>query len=161
MNTGNNRPGADRRFALPRALRIMLAAAALVAPPGRRDSWRREWTAEILFALQTGRNPLRVTIRALWCFADALLLWPQILNRLRTELLMRGWFMDFKVAVRSFSRAPALTAVMIATLALGIGAASSIFGGAALMLGFAALVSIYLPARRPTDVDPAEVLRPQ
>lgn len=59
-------------------------------------------------------------VRTLWCFFDAVWLWKR-------EMKMRGWGREMRIALRALSRVKGLAAVMVLTLALGIGASGTIF----------------------------------
>ena len=47
---------------------------------------------------------------------------------LQKESWVGGWIQDFKYAVRSIAGAKKFAAIVVATLALGIGANSAVFG---------------------------------
>jgi predicted permease len=104
---------------------VLRAVAPLVPYDIRRD-WLREWRAEFAYssarARRTGRSmPLSSFSRALGAIAHALWLrW----DRWRVEMIMQ----DLKHALRSLRRKPSFTAVVVLTLAIGIGGTTAIFG---------------------------------
>lgn len=69
----------EEAFAVPRSSRWLIQAAALLAPPGLRRSWKREWLGELWYGYETllrsgtsrPRAWRRVTTFALGAFIDA------------------------------------------------------------------------------------------
>ncbi|HXV63548.1 MAG TPA: ABC transporter permease [Vicinamibacteria bacterium] len=112
----------SRRFAHAIALRLIDAASAIVPAP-RRDRFREEWRAELWHARDTyGR--WRLVRTSIGAFADARLsrrLHPG--NPRRNRMLRR----DLALALRGFAKQPLLALVAVFTLAVAIGANTSIF----------------------------------
>jgi predicted permease len=108
-------------------MRIIAAAARLV-PPARREDWRREWMAEAAHAWRRGGARgsgssalrMRLRLRILTCWIDAL--WER-----KQTMTMSGLLNDVRFATRSLMRYPAFTLVAVLTLALGIGATTAVF----------------------------------
>lgn len=104
---------------------VLRAAAPLVPYDIRRD-WLREWRAEFAYAAtraqRAGRElPLTSMFRALGSIVHAAWLrW----DRWRVEMIIQ----DIKHALRSLRRKPSFTAVVVLTLAIGIGGNAAIFG---------------------------------
>ena len=107
--------------------RLIEWASALV-PFARREAWRREWEAEVAHAWRRmkaeGRPSAwavaRLHLRIFTCVVDAL--WER-----KETMTMTGLFGDFKHALRALGRRPTFTAIVVLTLALGIGATTAVF----------------------------------
>jgi predicted permease len=106
----------------------LLRVVAHLVPSSRRDDWLAEWRAELLHAWSrdhstTGSIALR--LRCLGAIADAVWLW-----RRYGRLSPGGPHMithDLRFATRSLLRKPAFTSIVVGTLAVCIGATTSVF----------------------------------
>ena len=118
------------RRRLPGETLVRLAALAL--PRSRRDEWLAEWLAELEWtwrgdpvAQRSSRDAFRLRLRCVGAFADAVAL------RRRThrgdESRSHRIASDAQFAIRSLRRTPMFTAVVVSTLALCIGATTSVF----------------------------------
>jgi len=110
----------------------LVRLAALALPDSHRDEWIAEWLAEIEWAWQNDANArrspraaFRLRVRCLGAIADAVTLRRRIArgNDVRSQTILS----DARFAVRSLRRTPMFTAVVVATLALCIGATTSVF----------------------------------
>ena len=105
---------------------LVLRAAAPLVPYDIRRDWLREWRAE--FAYTAARAARRQQPMSAGCLFRALgavvhaawLRW----DRWRVEMIIQ----DLKHAWRSLIRKPSVTAVVVLTLAIGIGGNAAIFG---------------------------------
>lgn len=101
---------------------MLIRLLARLVPRSHRDDWRAEWIAELT---HSNLPPWRRRVRALGSLADAL--W---IARHHGD---RGWWSstllahDVRYAARTLRRAPAFAAIVVATLALCIGASSAVF----------------------------------
>ena len=110
-----------------RCMRVVRTARAIV-PEQRRDDWTREWSGELWYraSLLDRSRPIdrqlasRLILRTLGAF-------PHAFWALTDELRLDPMLQDLKYALRGMITRPAFTALVIATLALGIGANSAMF----------------------------------
>jgi putative ABC transport system permease protein len=108
----------------------LVRLAARVVPADRRDDWIAEWTGELAHATAIGRRtgaaPLLLHLGLLWRALGAL---PDALclRRLHGIAPMHSLDLDLRVAVRTLRRRPGFVAVVVLTLALGIGATTALF----------------------------------
>ena len=117
----------DARAVYERCMRMVRAACVLV-PERRRDEWIREWQGELWYraSLLDGsrsgdpHSARRLVVRTLGAFPHAF--WV-----LTDEMRIDPMLQDLKYALRGLLKRPAFAALVIATLALGIGANTAMF----------------------------------
>ena len=98
---------------------LWLRLVSVLVPRDRRAAWLIEWRAELAHDAHAGRAGAHDTASvARGALAHAL--W---LRRLEWSFAMK----DFRYALRLARRSPGLSAVIVGTLALGIGAATAMF----------------------------------
>lgn len=95
-----------------KGLRRFITLVAWLAPASRRREFKAEWEAEL------ATDPSMT--RAVGAVSDAL-----FLSRQAWSLDM--WLQDVRYSLRVLARRPAYTALVLLTLAIGIGAATSVF----------------------------------
>ena len=110
----------------------LVRLAGLALPASHRDEWIAEWLAELEWAWQgdpnarrSPRAAFRLRLRCLGAIADAVTLRRRIASGddVRSHTILS----DARFAVRSLRRTPMFTTVVVATLALCIGATTSVF----------------------------------
>ncbi len=141
---GGGSPGGGRnaedwpRSGLLAAGRSWLRGLSSLVPEGRREEWRSEWEAELW---QLWRRATRVPERYAGVVArgegEGLLRLAAVMRYLAgapfsvmhelKEEWMRDLWQDVRYGVRSLLRAPAFLVVAVLTLALGIGANTTVF----------------------------------
>lgn len=101
----------------------VLGLWAMAVPAHRRDAWMREWSGELCYAL--GRTDgafslARVWLRAGLASVDAL--WIRM-----EDVQMGDWLTSLARTARTLMRSPTFTVVFVMTLAVGIGASTTVF----------------------------------
>ncbi len=105
----------------------LIRVVGVIVPRRLRDDWRQEWEAELQYREEMlaewdrldWRNKLDLLRRSLGAFWDALLLQPR---RMEDEM-----FQDLRFGARMLLKQPGFSAVVILTLALGIGVNTAMF----------------------------------
>jgi putative ABC transport system permease protein len=105
----------------------LIRLTGVIVPRRLRSDWRQEWEAELRHRERSlavwdrldGRKKIFLLWRSLAALWDALLLQPR---RLEDEM-----FQDVRFGIRMLLRSPGWTAVIILTLAVGVGAVTSVF----------------------------------
>ena len=106
----------------------IVAWASMILPPEARPDWTAEWIGELHhYWKDAGRRNqsaplarLLLMVRCLGAFSDAVML----RRRLGGPLMLAN---DLRYAIRTLVRRPGFSAVVVITLALGIGATTAIF----------------------------------
>lgn len=95
---------------------------ARLVPRSHRDSWRDEWLAELA---HSELPSWRLRLRAVGALMDAL--WLARHRSIWARLDSTRFAHDLRYAARSLARKPAFSLIVVGTLALCIGATSSVF----------------------------------
>lgn len=112
---------------VPFGVRWLLAFAAIVVPAHRRSLWRRQWVAEIEHRCR-GQEGGPGLVKFAWGSVT------HAMYLRREEMRMGGYLADLRHSARALARRPGFSALTVATLAIGIGAATAIFSLAETML---------------------------
>ncbi len=119
-----------------RACRLLLRAASRLVPSPRRSDWIEEWEAELWHLAYKPDEPNSTgTLRSLLTFSQGVIphaLWEMQRSRRlsvpnQTKPDMSTFVQDLRFAWRTFVRNPSFTVVAVLTMALGIGASTTIF----------------------------------
>ncbi|MEP7270432.1 MAG: hypothetical protein ABI882_02955 [Acidobacteriota bacterium] len=120
-------PKTTYKHLLTRPHLFLIALVGVIVPRRLRADWRQEWEAELryreIMLARWDRLDYRYKLHLLWRSTSAF--WDAIwLQQLRWENEM---IEDLRYGMRMFARNPGFTAVVVLTLALGIGANAALF----------------------------------
>jgi putative ABC transport system permease protein len=125
---------ASRSPILVRLAMAIVRAAALLVPRAERDGFRREWTAEIVHGHRDSldaHSPMEAHMslvrRSLGALPDAAWLRRQFTRD--SELVH-----DVRFGLRVYRRAPAMFALIVGVLGVGIGATTAVFQAVDMLL---------------------------
>jgi hypothetical protein len=124
---GSDSLSADGEALFRRCRRVVRLASAAV-PEHRRADWMREWEGELWYRISVTHAPNaahprgdhRLLVRTLGAFPHALWI-------LTDEARLDPMLQDLKYAARGVVKRPLFAALVILTLALGIGANTAMF----------------------------------
>lgn len=113
----------------PRVALAIVAAVSRLVPAAERPAWRLEWEGELWGRWHelaergalTWVARLDLVMRAASSFFDAM-------SYGVGRWTVMGWWHDVTIAARSLRRRPAFALMVVGTLAIGVGASSTIFG---------------------------------
>jgi putative ABC transport system permease protein len=105
---------------MPDALRRFIAVVSRLAPAWARREFRREWNAELTYAWADAQPRARVLVRAAGAIPDA---WSLFRQQWSLDMLAQ----DVRYAWRLLRQRTGYTALIIGTLAIGIGANTAMF----------------------------------
>jgi predicted permease len=102
--------------------------ARVLVPDRRRDEWTREWEGELWYRASRlgaaepndGHAARRLVVRTLGAF-------PHAVWTLTDEMRVDPMLLDLRYALRGIAKRPTFAALVIATLAIGIGANTAMF----------------------------------
>jgi putative ABC transport system permease protein len=100
----------------------LVRRVARLVPSPHREGWRDEWISELTHSTLP---PWRLRLRALGAIVDAV--WIARHHGAWSRLDSTRFAHDVRYAARTLARRPAFSAIVVATLALCIGATSSVF----------------------------------
>jgi putative ABC transport system permease protein len=119
--------GADPRHPLPAFCLGLVRLAARIAPASERRTWGAEWKAEVThrWAAMEGRpirlrGALDLIARSSGAFVHAVWLRGQ---EWRYDMVSQ----DVRYAVRGLVKRPSFSAILVGTIALGVGATTAVF----------------------------------
>ena len=115
------------RSGVPAWCRRLLALAAALVPDAVRAEWRREWETELWYherRLRADGSRARGVAVLGWRLGGAVVHAAWMRQRLwRRDMIGQ----DLRHAIRMMGARPALTATVLATVALGVGANTAVF----------------------------------